>query len=97
MVIPDGIGETDSIVNLQEHIGKTVGRVKPVTPQRRYEQLLRLKQSVAGPLTPFPKGVYRFKSFEEANAWEMKHIMIRAAKLHQETQASKTSQTSAGS
>jgi hypothetical protein len=89
MAIPDGIGETDSIVNLQEQFGKVVGRLRPVTPQRRYEQLLRLKQSVAGSLTPFPRGVYRFKSFEEANAWETKHIMRRAAELHHETQASK--------
>jgi hypothetical protein len=29
---------------------------------------------------PFPKGIYRFKTFEEANAWDWDHMMKAAKK-----------------
>ena len=29
---------------------------------------------------PYPKGVYRFKTHEEANAWEWNHMMEAAKK-----------------
>jgi hypothetical protein len=59
----------EPVTNLQENIGKTVGRVRPVD----YDQLVEMAKSLM-PRLPFPKGVYRFKSFEEANEWTEKHI-----------------------
>ncbi len=75
---PPGLGETDSIVNLEEDIGKIAGKMKPVPPQKRYAQLLRQGRSFWNGKTPFPKGVYRFKTHTQANTWEMEQILKRA-------------------
>ncbi len=67
----------EPIVNLQESIGKVVGRRKarkqPLTLQGGTKAEMRAWRK-AFP-TPFvPKGVYRFKSHEEADAWMWKMI-----------------------
>jgi hypothetical protein len=77
MKFPPGLGETDSIVNLEENIGKVVGKMKPVPPQERYAQLLHLGRRTFGDRTPLPKGVYRFQTHQLANEWEMRQIMKR--------------------
>ena len=68
----------EPIINLEETPGKVVGKIPRRTPAEAVERMVRQFHSL-GLKLPFPKGVYRFKTFEEADAWEMKH-MIEAAK-----------------
>jgi hypothetical protein len=82
----------DPIVNLEENIGKTVGRVRPID----YDRLVEMAEAIM-PGLPFPKGVYRFKSFEEANEWTEKHILAAAIKKQVARQKEKTSKNSAQS
>jgi hypothetical protein len=78
MKYPSGLGDTDSIVNLDETIGRTVGDVKPVPPQQRYAALLRLGRGLTGGRTSLPKGVFRFETHKQSNAWETQQILKRA-------------------
>jgi len=76
--MPDGsIPEMDPIVNLEETVGKSVGRKAPtrdfvkaaVALQRTSVDFHKAFQN------PFlPKGVYRFRSHEDADAWVWKMI-----------------------
>lgn len=63
------------IVNLEETPGKVVGRVRPI----RYDSLVDMAEGIMSRL-PYPKGVYRFRTFEEANAWKNQHILQAALK-----------------
>lgn len=76
------------IVNIEENVGKCVGRF-PETVEEAYAQLLRTAAGVLPPL-PFPRGVYRFKSLEEADAWEWKYILKAAEANRRSTPPSKT-------
>jgi hypothetical protein len=76
------------IINLEETPGKVVGSNIPTDPVEAYERLLRISRDVRPPL-PFPQGVFRFKTFAEADEWEWKYIMKAAKKLP----ASRTSTT----
>jgi hypothetical protein len=67
------------IVNLEEKIGKTVGA--NYGQLSSYTRLVDLAESLM-PRLPFPKGVYRFSSFEEANAWTDHYILQAARKKH---------------
>lgn len=67
------------IVNLEETPGKVVGRIPRRSPAEFLERMARQHRSM-GLKLPFPKGVYRFKTFEEADAWEMKHRIAAAVK-----------------
>ena len=70
------------IVNLEEKIGKMVGKVPERSPLETHDRMVKRFHSM-GLKLPFPKGVYRFKTFEEADAWEMKHRIAAAVKrLH---------------
>jgi hypothetical protein len=67
----------DPIVNLEEAIGKTVGRtvpsgdfVKAATTLQRTS--VSFHKAFKNPF--LPKGVYRFRSHEEADAWVWKMI-----------------------
>lgn len=64
-----------TVINIEETIGKTVGRRQPPADalaagfalQATTNELLRsFGHSLA------PKGVYRFRTFEEADAWTLK-------------------------
>ena len=62
-----------AVANFDEKIGETVGWRQPgdpllVAPGRKREM------QKAGFFSRFPKAVYRFKTFEEANEWMMKVI-----------------------
>lgn len=62
------------VVNIDEKIGKTVGRRQPgdlllVAPGDRAR---KREMQKAGFFPHFPKGVYRFKTFEEADQWMVK-------------------------
>lgn len=69
----------EPIVNLEERPGKVVGKVKRRTPAEAVEWMVKQFHSM-GLKLPYPKGVYRFKTFEEANEWEMKHQIAAALK-----------------
>jgi len=65
------------VINVQERIGKVVGKRQPPMDPLRLEHSQK-KNAVAwrealGGLQ-IPKGVYRFKSHEEADAWLWKMI-----------------------
>jgi hypothetical protein len=79
--------ETDDhchpVVNVEETIGKTVGRRVPLNPSKVQEigqQIYRSRK-----FRVCPKGVYRFHSHEEANQWMMKMTVERAIKADAET------------
>jgi hypothetical protein len=76
------------IVNLEETPGKTVGRIRPRT-LADYDWMVDQADALLGRL-PFPKGVYRFRSFEEANAWKEKYILEAAVKKYRERHGSPT-------
>jgi hypothetical protein len=67
----------EPFVNLEENIGKVVGRRKPpkdplLAYNRSKEEAMRWKRAFGTPR--IPKGLYRFKSHEEADAWLWKMI-----------------------
>jgi hypothetical protein len=73
--------QTPRIINLEETIGKTVGRRRPPVDAlaagfAMQETLNEFLKSSGHRLAP--RGVFRFRSHEEANAWTMK--MMRPAK-----------------
>ena len=75
------------VVNVEETIGKVVGRRVPPNPTKVQEiggQIYRSRQ-----FRVCPKGVYRFQTHEEANQWMMKQAVQRAiraeAKMEQTT------------
>jgi hypothetical protein len=69
----------EPVVNLEEKIGKIVGKIPRRTPAEALDRLVARFHSM-GLKLPYPKGVYRFKTFEEADAWEMKHQIAAAVK-----------------
>jgi hypothetical protein len=70
-----------STVNLQEHIGNAVGtrHLREEPPMLVYQRLLDHSRRIRKPL-PYPKGVFRFKSHEEADAWKWDLILKAAVK-----------------
>ena len=69
----------EPIVNLEETPGKMVGKIKRRTPAEAVAWMVRQFHAM-GLKLPYPKGVYRFKTFEEANEWERKHEIAAAVK-----------------
>lgn len=66
------------VINLEENIGKTVGR--RVAPADSFTYGMALQATGVRLIKAFghrgvPKGVYRFQSHEEADAWMMKHLI----------------------
>ena len=68
------------IINLEDTIGKTVGKPRgPTTPKEIAAYAVGIQKSVADfhrcVKTPFlPRGVYRFRTHEEADAWQWKML-----------------------
>jgi len=69
----------EPIVNLEEKIGKMVGKMPRRTPAEALDNLVRRFHAM-GLKLPYPRGVYRFKTFEEADAWKTKHQIAAAVK-----------------
>ena len=72
--------EMEPIINIDDPAGKTVGRRKPAADA--FERGMQLQKAGAELLKAFelrgrPKGVFRFKTFEEAAEWEMKFLIHR--------------------
>jgi hypothetical protein len=68
-----------STTDLDEKPGKVVGRTTHRPPAEALERMVSRFHAM-GLSLPFPKGVFRFKTFEEADAWEMKHRIAAAVK-----------------
>jgi hypothetical protein len=68
--------QTHSVVNVEERIGKTVGRRKIVSAAHQ-QKVGRSVFRHSGFRVCDP-GVYRFNSFEEADAWMQKMAIKRA-------------------
>jgi hypothetical protein len=69
----------EPIVNLEEMPGKVVGKIKRRTPAEALALLVGRFHAM-GLKLPYPKGVYRFKTFAEADEWETKHRIEAAVK-----------------
>ena len=66
------------VVNIEERIGKTVGRRRIKDSLSYALELQKSSQDMLGDRAPrFPKGVFRFRTFEEADAWTMKFLTAR--------------------
>ena len=73
--------QTHPVVNVEENIGKTVGKRTGVARSLRVKEDSKEAAEAwrrALPSGGVPKGVYRFHSHEEANEWLIK-MMARAA------------------
>jgi hypothetical protein len=68
----------EPIINLDDPVGKTVGRRR--APKDSLSYALGL-QRISNALSPsrIPRGVYRFRSHEEADAWLMDHMTRKRA------------------
>ena len=64
------------MVNIDEKIGKTVGRRRAGDPLlvAPGDKARKRAMQKAGFFPRFPKGVFKFRSFEEADAWTMRYI-----------------------
>ncbi len=71
--------------DLDERPGKIVGKVRQLSPGDFLDRMAARFKAM-GITLPFPKGVYRFRTFEEADAWEMKHRIAAAVKRLREHQ-----------
>jgi hypothetical protein len=70
-----------TIVNLEENIGKTVGRRhEDEDPFVLYSKLLKVSGDLVSK-TAHPRGVVKFKTHEEADAWRWNNI-LKAARKH---------------
>lgn len=71
-------------INLEENIGKTVGKRTGILDPLAYGLSLQKAgndlQAAFGFGGLCPKGVFRFKTHEEADAWTMKMLVERANK-----------------
>ena len=69
----------DPIINLEETIGKTVGRRRPVDPLdvRCSTKANARAWRAISPVKPIRSGVYRFTSHEEADAWKWEMLTRR--------------------
>ena len=63
-------------INIEETIGKTVGRRIPSKPSKIQETGKAIYR--ARKFQVCPRGVFRFNSHEEANAWTSKMAVQRA-------------------
>lgn len=72
----------DAVINLEEFIGKTVGRRLVPNPLRvrpgEIDAAKARRRSFHG--IRVPRGVFRFHSHEEADEWLMKHLIAAATK-----------------
>ena len=79
----------DPIVNLEEKPGKVVGKIRRRTPAQSLDWMVAQFHAM-GLKLPFPKGVYRFKTFEEADQWDWDHMMEAAKKKFRDRLNSRT-------
>jgi hypothetical protein len=77
----NGDDQTHSVINVDEFIGKTVGRRKPPAPftskMLNRKAMIHAREVFGG--IRIPRGVHRFESHEEADLWLIKKIAQAAA------------------
>lgn len=73
------------IVNLEETPGKVVGKIRERSPVEAVAWMVRQFESL-GLTLPYPRGVHRFRTFEEADEWQTKHQISAAARRLRESQ-----------
>lgn len=67
------VPSVEPIINLDDPVGKTVGR--RAAPKDSLGYGLNLQKTLNEIIRlPFPKGVYRFHTHEEADEWLMMHL-----------------------
>jgi hypothetical protein len=68
-----------SVINIEETIGKTVGRRRPPNHLcTKTHSIQRAKDwQKALPVRLPPRGVFRFNSHEEADLWMTKHTGVK--------------------
>lgn len=71
------VRDVEPIFNLDDPAGKTVGR-KPPKDSLRYSLKCASSANRIFPLR-LPRGVFRFRSHEEADAWLMDHLTRKRA------------------
>jgi hypothetical protein len=71
------------VANLEENFGKVVGRTD-VSPTD-YDRLADEAGRIMGRL-PFPKGVFKFRTHEEADSWTEHYILQAALKKARDRQ-----------
>lgn len=68
-----------SVINIEETIGRTVGRRKP--PDHLCSKTHSIERSrgwhKALPSGYPPRGVFRFHTHEEANIWKLKNMKVK--------------------
>jgi hypothetical protein len=69
----------NSRTQLDEAPTRIVGQIRAVAPEE-FLQKMGDRFRAMGVTLPYPKGVYRFKTFEEADEWAMKHRIAAAVK-----------------
>lgn len=65
------------VVNIQDNVGKVVGRRQPPKPVNVQYMAADIFSMNGYPVSP-GKGVYRFKTFEEADQWNKEMNQARA-------------------
>jgi hypothetical protein len=68
--------EARPVINVDERIGKTVGRRRPPAKPAGLQETLNQVFASQGHFL-CPRGVFRFKTHEEANAWSQKMLHPR--------------------
>lgn len=73
-----------AVINVEDPVGKTVGR-RVLENAGKYgmglQKLVNQVRQSQGLGGLCPKGVYRFRSHEEADAWMRQEIVKRAARI----------------
>lgn len=75
-----------TLVNLEETPGKVVGRIRERSPREAIDWMVRQARALGWERLPYPKGVFRFKTFEEADEWQIQHQIAAAVKQPRDSQ-----------
>lgn len=68
------------VVNIDDPVGKVVGKRANLTQQNYIDYAMSLQNSLRGfPQPKFPRGVFRFKTHEDADQWLMDHLIRKPA------------------
>ena len=68
------------VVNIEDPVGKVVGKRANLSERNYIDYALAMQKSLRGFSQPrFPRGVFRFKSHEEADQWLMDHLTRKQA------------------
>lgn len=72
-----GKSQRSGVINLQDPVGKTVGKRRV---RDAFDYGMKLQKAAATfqqAWVPIPKGVHRFRSFEEADEWLIRLLANR--------------------